>query len=371
MNQQQSSSVAYKCPQCNASLSFNPVTQGFDCEFCGGHFTQEQLESIETASLEELPIGEAQELEQDSAPASDAEGFANDNRLYLCPGCGAAVIAESELSASAICHYCHTPIVMSGRVSGEYCPDMIIPFSKTREDALAGFKQWTAKYKTFLAKGFGSPESLAKIQGIYVPYWLADCVTEGMLVADCFKTVSSVRSGDYIIKTENKYTVVRNGTMKFDRIPADGSRKADDALMESIEPFDYSKLVSFKMAYLAGHNAERYDVSKEQVYPRINERACAETRLQFNNSIKGYTRKVTRSESYRVKGIRWKYVMLPMWFLSYTYKGKMYYYAMNGDTGKFGGTLPLNKLKLALISFGIPVAVGLIIAVIAGFAGGM
>lgn len=369
MEQQQSSAVAYKCPQCNASLSFNPKTQGFDCEFCGGHFTQSQLESIETESIDNLPMGDAQEFDNDES-TTDTEGFEKDNRLYLCPGCGAAVIAESELSASAICHYCHTPIVMSGRLSGEYCPDMIIPFVKTREDALEGFKQWTAKYKAFLAKGFGSPESLAKIQGIYVPYWLADCITEGVMVADGYKAVGSVRSGDYIIKTEKKYTVVRNGTIKFDRIPADGSKKADDALMESVEPFDYSKLVDFKMAYLAGHNAEKYDVTKEQVYPRINERACAETKNQFDKSVVGYSRKVVQSEKYRVKGIRWKYVMLPIWILSYTYKGRMYYYAMNGETGKFGGTLPMNKTKLNLISFGIPIAIALIFSIIAGFFGG-
>lgn len=369
MEQQQSGAVAYKCPKCSAPLSFNPETQGFDCEYCGSHFTEAQLESIQTASVEDLPMGDAHELEPDDSQ-KDSEGFESDNRLYLCPNCGAAVIAESELSASAICHYCHTPIVVSGKLNGEYCPDMIIPFSKTKEDALAGFASWTKKRKFFLAKGFGSSDSLAKIQGIYVPYWLADCVTEGTLVCDCYRTVSSVRKGDYIVKTENRYTVVRNGTLKFDQIPADGSKKADDALMESIEPFDYSKLVNFKMAYLAGHNAEKYDVTKEQVYPRINERACSETKTQFNNSIKGYTRKVTVSENYRVKGIRWKYVMLPMWFLSFTYRGKMYYYAMNGETGKFGGTLPVNKLKLALFSFGIPLAVVLIISILFGFFGG-
>ncbi|MDE6725133.1 MAG: hypothetical protein K2J79_05965, partial [Ruminiclostridium sp.] len=42
--------VAYKCPSCNAGLTFNPKSGGFDCEYCGGHFTQEQLDSIFTAS---------------------------------------------------------------------------------------------------------------------------------------------------------------------------------------------------------------------------------------------------------------------------------------------------------------------------------
>ena len=273
---------------------------------------------------------------------------------YICPACGAEIITESELSATAICHYCHSPVVLSGRLEGEYCPDMLIPFKKTKEDALRGFRDWTKKYKFFLAKGFGAPESLEKLQGIYVPFWLTDCITEGTLVAECYKNVGSVRSGDYIINTEKKYTVVRQGTLEFSKIPADGSMKADDTLMESIEPFNYDELIDFKMSYLSGHNAEKYDVSKETVYPRIDSRAVQQTKAEFNNTIKGYSRKVVKNEGYRVKGVRWKYVMLPLWFLSYKYKDKYFYYAMNGQTGKFGGTLPVNKLKLALMSFGIP-----------------
>ena len=372
--------VAYKCPSCNAGLVFNPKSGGFDCEYCGGHFTQEQLDSIFTASEvipdvyseEELRKLEAEAEKTAHSQLSDKEKysdhpkneaetmrFAEKNRLYTCPTCGAEIITESELSATAICHYCHSPVVLSGRLEGEYCPDMLIPFKKTMDDALQGFEEWTKKYKFFLAKGFGAPESLSKIQGIYVPFWLTDCITEGTLVAECYQHVSSIRSGDYIVNTEKKYTVVRQGTLEFSKIPADGSLKADDALMESIEPFDYSGLVDFRMSYLSGHTAEKYDVPKEQVYPRIDARALQQTKTEFNNSVKGYSRKIVKSEGYRVKGVRWKYVMLPLWFLSYKYKDKYYYYAMNGQTGKFGGTLPINKLKLGLISFGIPVLVAL------------
>lgn len=381
--------VAYKCPSCNAGLTFNPKSGGFDCEYCGSHFTQEQLDSVTAASVEAIPDAYSEEelknIEAEAEKIANTElsenekynnhpknedetrRFAEKNRLYICPTCGAEIITESELSATAICHYCQNPVVLSGRLEGEYCPDMLIPFKKTKEDALQSFETWTKKYKFFLAKGFGAPESLAKIQGIYVPFWLTDCITEGTLVAECYKNVSSVRSGDYIINTEKKYTVVRQGTLEFSKIPADGSLKADDALMESIEPFDYNDLVDFKMSYLSGHNAEKYDVSKEQVYPRIDLRAIQQTKAEFNGSVKGYSRKIVKTEGYRVKGVRWKYVMLPLWFLSYKYKDKYYYYAMNGQTGKFGGTLPINKPKLAFMSFGIPALVALGISLAAIF----
>lgn len=220
-----------------------------------------------------------------------------------------------------------------------------------------------------MAKGFGAPESLAKLKGVYVPYWLCDSITEGLLSAECFKTISAARHGDYIVKTESKNMAVRQGTLEFERIPADGSSKADDMLMESVEPFDYTKLVDFEMSYLSGHYAEKYDVSKEAVYPRIEKRVLEETKNQFKASIKGYSRIEVKSEYYNVKGVRWQYAMLPIWFLTYNYKGRYYYYAMNGQTGKFGGTLPLNKPKLFLFSFGIPFAIALMILLIFFFGG--
>lgn len=352
----QTDAVAYKCPSCGASLVFNAATQGFDCEYCGGHFEKTELDALTAKSVKAEPW----QVEG----GEEKERFAGDSRLYICPGCGAQVITESELSASAICHYCHSPIVLSGRLSGEYCPDVIIPFAKTREQALDGFAQWTKKHRFFMVKGFGSPESLEKMKGVYVPYWLCDSITEGMLSAECFKTVSSVRRGDYIVKTESKDMVVRNGTLEFELIPADGSSKADDMLMESVEPFDYTGLVNFEMSYLSGHYAEKYDMGKDKVYSRIQKRVLDETKKQFNDSIKGYSRIAVKNEYYNVKGVRWRYAMLPVWFMTYNYKGRYYYYAMNGQTGKLGGTLPINKLKLGLFSFGIPAAAALLLAAV-------
>lgn len=355
----QTGAVAYKCPSCNAPLSFNIETQDFTCEFCGGHYNKAHLDKMQSESLEAMPAFD-----------NDQKNFTKDNKLYVCPACGAQVMTDSELSASAICHYCHSPIVLLGRLEGEFCPDMIIPFKITREKALADFGDWTKKHKFFLAKGFTEQKTLETIKGVYVPYWLADCVVEGHISAECFQRISSVRRGDYVITTENKFKVERHGSLRLDGLPADGSLKADDALMESIEPFDYSALENFKMSYLSGHYAEKYDVGKDQVYGRINQRAIEAATAEFMGTIKNYTRKVIHNQSYQLRGIRWKYVMLPMWFLTYSYKGNTYYYAMNGQTGKYGGTLPINKVKLALCSFGIPAAAALLLSLSAIFFGG-
>lgn len=357
--------ISFKCPSCGAGLTFDTETQSFCCEYCQGRFTKEQLDEINSKAIEDefTPKEDSEEVKKDK------EDFNDNNKLYVCPSCGASVVTDSELSASAMCHYCHNPIVLSGRLSGEYRPDKIIPFKMTKDDALKGFERWTAGKKFFLAKGFASKSSLEKIQGIYVPFWLADSCVEGDLVAECFKTISRTRSGNYITVKEEKFLCERKGSVIIRGVPADGSSKADDKLMESIEPFDYSGLVDFNMAYLSGHNAEKYDVTKEQVYPRISERVINESKTIFNKTLPPHGRMNSLKNDFKITNMNWDYAMLPMWFLSYMHKGKMYYYAMNGQTGKFGGKLPVNKLKLALFSFGIPALVMLVIAFFAGIGG--
>ena len=39
-------------------------------------------------------------------------------------------------------------------------------------------------------------------------------------------------------------------------------------------------------------------------------------------------------------------MLLPVWFMTYNYKDKMYEFAINGQTGKLAGTPPLDKGKL-------------------------
>ncbi|MBP3857395.1 MAG: hypothetical protein IK990_17470 [Ruminiclostridium sp.] len=362
--------IAYKCPACGASIPYSAQSGDFCCEYCGSHFTQEQLDApMEGSTEQKLP---GQDSDGESPEMRDQRRrFGDENRLYMCPSCGASVITDSELDASAECYYCHSPVVLSGRLSGEYRPDLIIPFSLDRDYAIMQFSKWIAKRKFFLAKGFGSEESMRRIQGIYIPFWLVDCCVEGKITADCYKNISSVRKGDYTYVTESKHKVVREGSLVFRHVPADASSRADDALMDSIEPFDYKDLRDFDMSYLSGHSAQRYDVPREQVFHRVDSRVTEASEEVFRKSIRGYSRTEITGKQFGITNINYKQAMLPMWFLTFFYKDKLYYFAMNGQTGKFGGLLPLNKLKLALVSFGIPTGVLLLMQVFLMLFGGL
>ena len=47
----------------------------------------------------------------------------------------------------------------------------------------------------------------------------------------------------------------------------------------------------------------------------------------------------------------WRYVLFPVWTLTYPGKdGKVYYYAMNGQTGTINGDFPFERKKALLTS---------------------
>ena len=116
--------------------------------------------------------------------------------------------------------------------------------------------------------------------------------------------------------------------------------------MESVEPFDFSGAVDFQTAYLAGYLADKYDVSAEESIKRANSRIKSSTEDAFASTVQGYTSVCPEMTNIQLNNGRAKYALYPVWLLNTTWEGKKYTFAMNGQTGKFVGNLPLDKRKL-------------------------
>ena len=332
-------SVQYKCPNCNADLRFHPKKQGFQCEFCDSFFTLEECK----AANEQMQSEAVQ-----TAPALDE--FAEGNQLYHCQSCGAELMTDLNTTATE-CVYCHNPVVLKGRLSGEYRPSKVIPFKVSREQAVNIFKTWCGDRK-FLPKDFLSDSQLVHLHGVYVPFWVADCHIRGRMNAECHK-IRRWSSGEYHYAEIKEFQVIRDAELDFEGIPADGESKVPDNLMEAIEPFDYHETVPFEMAYLSGFMSDKYDVNKSQVFPRVRNRAVNGSDQMLRSSMVGYdTVRVIQSDM-NVLQTKWQYMLLPVWFMSYLYKGKQYDFAINGQTGKQAGTPPLDTGKLNRLAFGI------------------
>ncbi len=116
-----------------------------------------------------------------------------------------------------------------------------------------------------------------------------------------------------------------------------------DELMESIEPFDASEIIDFKTAYLAGYLADKYDVSKDDSIGRANKRIKKSTEDCFASTAGGYSTLRTENSNIGIKDGKSRYALYPVWLLNTTWRGKKYTFAMNGQTGKMVGDLPMDK----------------------------
>ena len=335
----------HNCPKCGAKLPFNPASGRWDCSYCGGSF-----------ALEDLQEYEKKQNESDSTKEVDI-----DADLYECPNCGARIIAD-ETTTATFCVYCGSSSIIKNKLKDEFRPLKIIPFKNTKEEAIAKFLKFK-KGKIFAPKDFGTKENIEKLTGVYIPFWTYDCDVEANINADAAK-ISSWRSGDYRYTKTDTYSVDRAANMSFERVPVDGSTKFDDNTMDSIEPFNYDEFKEFNMSYLSGFLAEKYDIDKVEASKRAHERIVTSTIDELKSTIKGYTTVTVKDHNVKIDTKKAEYILLPVWMLNIKYKDKLHLFAMNGQTGKMVGNIPIDKKKMILYSIGCFLASTLISSVV-------
>ncbi len=328
--------LEYKCPNCGGAVEFNSAGQNMKCPYCDTEFDIDALKEYNDECMSKT----ADVLEWHTSGAEWSAGDTGGMKVYTCNSCGGQIIADETTSASA-CPYCDNPIVMTGQFEGGLRPDVVIPFRINKNQAEEALSQHL-KGKFLLPKSFSSENRLEEIKGLYVPFWLFDCDADAHVRYKATR-IRHWSSGDYSYTETSYYSVVRDGDIGFVKVPADGSTKMPDDLSQSVEPYNYADCVDFDTAYLAGYLSDKYDVTSEQCAPTVNERIRSSTEIMFRGTVSGYATVFPESTNIHLKQGKALYALLPVWILSTRYRGKIYRFAMNGQTGKFVGDLPMDK----------------------------
>ena len=138
----------------------------------------------------------------------------------------------------------------------------------------------------------------------------------------------------------------RAGSIAFEKIPVDASSKMPDDYMDSIEPYDYAELKPFSTAYLPGFLADKYDVSVEDSRERADTRCVGSLLSALERTVSGYTSCNETSRDIHLKRGKVHYALLPVWILNTRWEGKDFLFAMNGQTGKLVGNLPVSTKRV-------------------------
>ncbi len=327
----------FKCPCCDGGIEFDSESQNMKCPFCGTEFEVETLMSYQ----KELDNHQEDKMDWDvSAGQEWTENETTGMRTYICQSCAGEIVGDANLGATA-CPFCGNPVVMKGQFAGDLKPDLVIPFKLDKKAAKEALRQHYSG-KRLLPKAFKDENRIEEIKGIYVPFWLFEADANAHIRYKATRT-RFWRSGDYDYTETSHYSVVRGGNLGFDWVPVDGSSKIADDLMESIEPFDLSAAVDFQTAYLSGFLADKYDVTAQQSIARANQRIRNTTEETFASTVIGYNTVIPVSSSIQLQRSTAKYALYPVWLLNTTWEGQKFTFAMNGQTGKLVGDLPLDK----------------------------
>lgn len=341
-------SVGYTCPNCGGPLEFSPGTAKVTCPYCDTEFEVAKIEEL--FAKQEKMAAEAQaakEAKWDTANAGSewSEDEAARLQTFTCSSCGAELVSDGNTMATECC-YCGNPTMLPSRFSGMLKPDFVIPFTKTKEDAVSALNAFY-KGKRLLPKAFTADNRVEAIQPMYVPFWLFDSAVTASAEFKA-ETDTVYETKDERITETSVYRCDRKGTMRFQRIPVDGSQKMDDTYMESIEPYDYDGMMAFSSVYLTGCLADKYDVDAEAAVPRADERVRQSAIGVLEDTVEGYDRVELKEDVISKDEGAVSYAMAPVWILTTRYQNQPYTFMMNGQTGKMIGSLPYDKQKANL-----------------------
>ncbi len=316
-----------KCPGCGAKITFNPKIQKWDCEYCDSKFSLEEMQQYNNAS---------------SAKANKKKKINKDKKLekmdvYSCKNCGAEIMADETVTAT-FCVYCGSTAILKDKIEDGIAPTLIIPFKKVREDAITAFTNLT-KRKILTPKEFKDIKNIEKVAGVYIPFWTYDLLADGNMT---FLSTDTRMWSDYNYNyTEtSRYNVNMYGKLEYSKVLADASTRFADDLMDSLEPFDLSDLIEYNHAYLSGFLAEKYDVSEDDGFARATERTMKTCKELVEAKVK-HQSNVLETNNMNITKVDSGYIMLPVFMVNINYKGKKYTFAMNGQTGKLVGNIPV------------------------------
>lgn len=332
------------CDECGASLTWDPVEDALVCAHCG--------------ATRPVPRAVGEVLERPLAAAGEAQrGLGLEVRVARCGNCGARV-SFAEATTSTACLFCGSPNLLDQEANRNALrPESLIPLDVGRERVRTEFQRW-------LGGLWFRPNALKRTRefeavGVYVPAWTFDARVHSDWSAD---------SGTYYwvdvpyTATENGRTVRRTRRERrtrwrpawgdrsdvYDDLEVLASRGIDADLAERLGSFDTGALVPYRPEYLAGWHAEEYQLDLDGGWEVARERITARQRQRCADDVPGDTYRHLRVSN-QLDDVRWKHVLLPVWSLTYTFRGRSYAVLVHGQSGRVVGRAPLSWVKVLLL----------------------
>lgn len=338
----------YTCDGCGGELVYRAGSDEAKCARCGKAIPISALNVNLEAGKFSGKIG------------PETQSTAGDGTVTRkCASCGAD-LPTGDYTAATVCKYCGSPAIVESQIEGDYRPTRVVPFEFDKKEAQKKFMAWSKK-GALTPTDFKQNAIMNQLKCVYVPFWLYDYEVNVEMTAEA-ENKRTEKDGNTEREIVEIYDVTRNTHGKYNQVPVAASNDIPADEMRILEPYDYSKLREFSMPYLAGYQAEKYAKTDVDLRDDLKEDLKKDAIDATEDTITGYNRVTVKDASAVMFNEQTEYVMMPVYTIDYSFKGKKFPIYMNGQTGKIAGALPTSGLK-AFLFFVIAVA---IVSVICG-----
>ncbi|MCL1989660.1 MAG: TFIIB-type zinc ribbon-containing protein, partial [Defluviitaleaceae bacterium] len=371
-----------KCEKCGSTeISLHVETGHLRCHWCRHEQAPQKFEQ----RIEDITQLTGQIV---GSGASDAIFDEQDAMTLKCTSCAAEVIIDTAESTQARCHWCRNTLSINNQVPNGAVPDKVLPFAVKKEAARMEIEKFVSRRQFFAHPQFKEAFTTDNIMGVYLPYMVVDANVhatfsgEGEIQLRMWTETKTVGSGENkkTVTTTyydaDRYALTREFGMTVEGLTIEShseklqhrSSTHTNNVINAIKPFDLEKSVSWDANFMTGYTAQKRDTNVDDLRGMVEVQIKDIARHQIRDTIRRYNRGVRwKSEQLDVIGKQWKAAYFPVWLYSYQTADKaIHYVAVNGQTVKAMGSVPIHKSKLFAFSFfggGVP---GLIIGAFAG-----
>ena len=325
------------CPKCGEKMTLNVITNTWDCENCGNQMND----------AEEQEVVEAEEVVEEQ---EDNTQFS----LCHCDKCDFSFIGENINN----CFICNSELTKSNTTISY---SKYIDYKLDLGDAIHNYKR-KLRFKLLCPFSFRGKKAIKRITGVFIPMSLFDTSLDGEVVFNA----SDVNVLD-TSKKEKKmqyYKTVCSGHFDYNDVLINLSSKFGNSIIEKIDDYNYDELKEINELNLGEKVIYREDCDEYGVFDRLKNR-CVNNSVKLMSELVNHSKKKVIDNKLDFKYDKKGIVLLPVYVLTNEYKGKTYYYIMNGQNGNTYIETPIGIVETIVFSvllFSILFAVMILIA---------
>ncbi|KAF0675376.1 TFIIB-type zinc finger domain-containing protein [Profundibacterium mesophilum] len=333
----------FPCDRCGSDMRFDPAGGKLLCDYCGN---ETLLENAVAPPLAEMDYETALRA---ALPSSQIEEIG----VSPCPNCGALIEFAADSHATT-CPFCATPVVAGTGAHRQIKPRGVLPFALSEREAHGAMTDW-------LGSLWFAPNGLSRyarkgrrLSGVYVPFWTFDAQTRSSYEGERgtvhveHRTVMRDGRPERVPVQKVRWRRVRGRVARaFDDVLVLASRSIPRAHADALAPWDLTQLVPYTPGYLAGFDAEGYQVDLEEGFAAAREVMDRAIARDVRFDIGGDRQRVHAIRT-EVSAVTFKHVLLPVWMAAYRYRGASYRFVVNAQTGRVQGERPYSAIKIAL-----------------------